>query len=56
MERYLVTGVQLGLLIVSSSRTEKQEIVDKIINNQYINIKTRDNIFQHCRDVQKELS
>jgi len=35
-ERYLVTGVQLGLLISISSEQARQEIVNVIVQNQFV--------------------
>jgi len=34
-ERYLVTGVQLGMLI-ASSRNDRQRIIEDIIDSQFI--------------------
>ena len=35
-ERYLVTGVQLGLLIATQNESARQEIVDVIIDKQFV--------------------
>lgn len=35
-ERYLVTGAQLGILIASSEQEKRQEIVDEIIDKQFV--------------------
>lgn len=35
-ERYLVSGVQLGMLVATPSQEERQKIVDKIIDDQFL--------------------
>ena len=35
-ERYLVTGIQLGLLIATKSKQARKEIVDVIVDRQFI--------------------
>lgn len=34
--RYLITGVQLGMLIAIEDRDERQQLVDKIVARQFI--------------------
>lgn len=36
-ERYLVSGVQLGMLVALPTQQERNKLVDDIINMQYIN-------------------
>ena len=40
MERYLVTGVQLGILIGTESQVERERLVKDIVDIQYINDKS----------------
>ena len=35
-ERYLITGVQLGILVASPTEQERQMLVDTIIEKQFI--------------------
>jgi hypothetical protein len=35
-ERYLITGVQLGLLIATNDEEKRKKIVDEIIDKQFI--------------------
>jgi hypothetical protein len=35
-ERYLVTGVQLGMLIALPTQADREELVNNIIDNQHI--------------------
>lgn len=47
-ERYLVTGVQLGLLIAILDEQERKKLVDVIVDKQFIgntdNINIADNV------------
>ena len=35
-ERYLVTGVQLGMLTVSSKESDRKKLIDEIIDKQFV--------------------
>ncbi len=40
--RYMVTGVQLGMLIALSEQSDRQELVDKIVDKQFVGNSNRD--------------
>jgi hypothetical protein len=35
-ERYLVTGAQLGILLALEDKTERKEVIDEIIEKQFV--------------------
>jgi len=53
-ERYLVTGVQLGMLIGLSEAKDRRALVDSIIDLQYIDEHSK-NIMQSCVEINKLL-
>jgi len=50
--RYLVTGVQLGMLVGMESLKDRQELVEKIEEGQFIN-NSSESIHADCEKVRK---
>jgi len=51
-ERYVITGVQLGLLI-SANETDRKKIVDDIIDNQFIDNTINTNVIEDAKFIQE---
>jgi hypothetical protein len=54
-DRYLVTGVQLGMLMSTISQKSREDLIREIMDKQYIN-KSDVNIILDCNKVSKILN
>ena len=53
-ERYFITGVQLGMLMSLQNEKDKMEILQEIMDNQYIGDKEEFDILRLRQIIQKD--
>ena len=49
-ERYLITGVQLALLVIDKVKQSRKELVDNIMNTQYVG-DTDNDVEDDCKEI-----
>lgn len=52
-ERYLVSGVQLGLLIATPNEQSRKELVDTIIDKQFVGKTNNTDIVEDAESMEK---
>lgn len=55
MERYLINGVQLGMLIAINDSEKRKKVVDEIIDKQFVG-NSNNSVEQDCEKVINNLN